>query len=122
MKLIKSIGWGVAVLLAGSLVTACASYYRVVEPQSGRTYYTQDVEQDRSGAVKFKDAGSGAVVTIQNSEVKEVSGKEFDAGLAAEKTKPATAPSSGQSDKSATSADKSATSADKNAAPAEESK
>jgi len=139
MKLIKEMGWGVMALCAGLLVTACASYYRVVEPQSGRAYYTQDVKQERGGAVKFKDAGSGAVVTIQNSEVKEISGKDFDAGLAAAKTKPAPAPTAPAAPAAAAPAapapedtakteatpdqsNKSAAPADKGAVPAEESK
>jgi len=70
------------------LTAGCSSYYRVTDPGSGKTYYTNEVEDaGRAGAVKFKDAKSGSKVTLQSSDVKEISEEEFDAGL-----KPATPP------------------------------
>jgi hypothetical protein len=81
-----------SVMLSGVLATACATYYKVTEPQSGRVYYTQEVNHERGGGASFTDAGSGAQVTIQNSEVKEISKDEFDAGRFAVKPPPAAAP------------------------------
>ena len=78
----------VVTLSTGLLVSACATYYKVKDPQSGSIYYTQKVKRE-GGAVMFKDARSGAEVTIQNSEILEISGKEFDAG----RTTPTSAPS-----------------------------
>jgi hypothetical protein len=34
--------------------------------------------------VKIKDVKTGSVVTLQSSEVKEISSEEFEAGIAAE--------------------------------------
>ena len=79
---------------AAMLVSGCASYYQVREPVGGATYYTNDIQEiEKSGVIKFKDAKSGAMVTIQNSVVKEISSDEFDAGLKAqEQAKPAPEP------------------------------
>ena len=74
------------------VVTGCASYYRVTDPQSGSVYYTEKVNTEKGGAVKLQDARSGSMVTLQNSEVKEISKKEYKAGLAAPASKEAPAP------------------------------
>jgi uncharacterized protein YceK len=71
-----------ALLGAGLCVlSGCSSYYRVTDPGSGRTYYTKKVDHDLGSAVKFKDAKTESQVTLQSSEVKEISGSEFDAGV-----------------------------------------
>jgi len=62
-------------------MVGCGSYYVVKDPASGRTYYTTDIDTLKSGAVKLQDEKSGAEVTLQNSEVREVSSKEYKAGL-----------------------------------------
>ena len=80
----------VVLLSAGFLLTACATYYKVTDPSSGNIYYTEKVKREGSAA-QFKDARSGAEVTIQNSEVLEISGKQFDAGLKTPVTKAAPA-------------------------------
>jgi pyruvate dehydrogenase E2 component (dihydrolipoamide acetyltransferase) len=65
----------------------------VTDPQSGKEYYTDNVDKVKmSGAVKLKDARTGSEVTIQNSEVKEISKDEYKAGLAAPVSKPTPAP------------------------------
>lgn len=73
----------VAVLLLFLMAVGCGSYYIVKDPASGRTYYTTDVKQDRGGAVVLRDEKSGATVTLQSSEVKEVPKKEWEQGLKA---------------------------------------
>ncbi len=66
------------------LLSGCfGSYYMVRDPASGTQYYTTDVDKAlTTGAVKFKDAKSGSVVTLQSSEVKEISKDEFTKGSA----------------------------------------
>ena len=67
------------------LASGCPNYYLVTDPASGKSYYTNDIDEaGRAGAVKFKDEKSGSVVTLQSSEVKEISSKEFEAALKAE--------------------------------------
>jgi hypothetical protein len=70
----------VMMLFAAFLVTSCGSYYKIADPTSGNLYYTEKVKREGSAAM-FKDARSGAEVTIQNSEVKEISKKDYEAGL-----------------------------------------
>ena len=72
-----------AVLGLTATIAGCSHYYRVTDPASGRSYYTTEVENaGRGGAVKFKDHKSGTKVTLQSSEVKEISEDEFEAGVA----------------------------------------
>lgn len=62
------------------IVAGCTTYYRVTDPASGKEYYTTDVdEKGKSGAVKIKDDKSGSTVTLQSSEVKEISEDEYKA-------------------------------------------
>ena len=60
-------------------LVGCSSYYKVVDPGSGNVYYTTKVKKEAGGAVKLKDAKTGADVTIQNSEVTKVKKDEFKA-------------------------------------------
>lgn len=94
MKKSVRFGWIAASLCAGLLVGGCSStYYKVTDPHSGTAYYTEKVDTlVGTGAVKVKDARTGSVVTLQSSEVKEISEKEFKAGLAAPASPPAPAP------------------------------
>ena len=64
------------------LTVGCSSYYRITDPASGKTYYSKKVDgAGRAGAIKFKDERAGGQVTLQSSEVKEISADEFQAGL-----------------------------------------
>jgi uncharacterized protein YceK len=61
-------------LLAMVLATAgCTTYYRVTDPASGRMYYTDEIKRNQQGTVQFRDAKSGADVTLPTSEVLEIS-------------------------------------------------
>ena len=69
-------------LLAIVLVTAgCTTYYRVTDPSSGKSFYTTDVKRSGS-AVMFKDAKSGSDVTLQASEVREITSDDFNKNTA----------------------------------------
>jgi len=65
-------------VLAGLSLAGCASYYQVTDPSTGKTYYSEEVERD-DGAVTFVDANTGAEVTLQNTEVKEINKETFRA-------------------------------------------
>ena len=73
-------------LFACTVMTAgCTTYYRVTDPASGKSYYTTEIkEAGRAGAVKIKDVKTESTVTLQSSEVKEISEEEYKAGLAAQ--------------------------------------
>ncbi len=85
----------IAGLCIGLLIGGCATYYKVTNPETGKVYFTQDVDTISGGAVKLKDARNGDIVTIQNSEVKEISEHEYIEGLTVPAATPApsTAPS-----------------------------
>jgi hypothetical protein len=94
MKKSVKFGWIAVSLCAGLLVGGCSStYYKVTDPHSGTAYYTEKVDTlVGTGAVKVKDARTGSVVTLQSSEVKEISEKEYKTGIAAPASPPTTAP------------------------------
>jgi hypothetical protein len=76
------IAGGCALLLAG-----CSSYYMVRDPTTGTTYYTSDVDTPGgAGTVRFRDDRTKRDVTLQNSEVREISREEYDRGLATPST------------------------------------
>jgi hypothetical protein len=85
-----------ALVLLGIAIGGCESYYKVTEPASGKDFYTQDVSRTLGGgAVEFKDAKTGAMTTLQNSQVLEIDKKAYEAGLSAAKAPtPAAAPAS----------------------------
>ena len=92
MKRSMRYGWIVVGLCAGLLVIGCASYYRVTDAQTGKEFYTQKIDTLAGGAVKVMDARTGSIVTLQNSQVKENSEKDYKAGLAAPVSKPTPTP------------------------------
>ena len=72
-----------AAALGLALVTiGCTSYYVITEPKTGKVYYTTEWETARGGTTRFVDAKSGAIVTIQESEIREVDQKEFQQNTA----------------------------------------
>ena len=70
------------ILGLAAMAMGCASYYAVTDPKTGKQYYTTEWETARGGTTRFTDAKTGAIVTIQESEVREVSEKEFQANTA----------------------------------------
>jgi hypothetical protein len=100
MKQIVSSGW-LVVLACGALACGSTKYYQVKDPATGTTYYSEKVDKESGGAVKLTDAKTGASVTIQNSEVTEVSEQTYKQGLAAAAA-PAAAPATAPADAPAT--------------------
>jgi hypothetical protein len=78
--------YSVAAILV--LASGCTHYYRVSDPAGTRLYYTTDVDRTDAGAIKIKDQKSGAEVTLQSSEVKEISRDEYEAALKGQSAKP----------------------------------
>jgi hypothetical protein len=64
------------------LIAGCGSYYKIKDPNSSSIYYTTKIDKERRGSVEFKDAVTGSKVTLQNSEITEVSKEEFKANTA----------------------------------------
>ena len=81
------IALGILCVMAGLLAGCGGGYYRVNDPAGTKEYYTSDIDQTKTGAITFKDEKSGSVVTLQSSEVKEISEDEFKAAVKPEETK-----------------------------------
>ncbi len=69
------------VVIAGAvLVAGCASYYKVTDPSSGRTFYTEKIDRPKGQTtIMFKDAKTGAEITLPSSEVLEIPSNEYKA-------------------------------------------
>ena len=72
-------------------IAGCGGYYMVKDPASGTVYYTTKIKDEKGGAIKFEDKKTETSVTLQNSEVKKISKKEFKSALE-EKEAPETKP------------------------------
>jgi hypothetical protein len=59
----------------------CTSYYRITDQSTRRTYFATGYDRTSSGAVQFYDEKSRADVTLQSSEIVEISRDEFNSGL-----------------------------------------
>ena len=70
-----------AAALLTVVVSGCSSRYQVTDPASDKTYYTKDIDRERQGTVRFKDARTGADVTLTSSEVKKISRSDYDAAV-----------------------------------------
>ena len=70
--------------LAG--IAGCGGYYMVKDPNTGNIYYTDSIDKEKGGAIKFKDAKTDTSVKIQNSEIKKISKKEYKSALEAKET------------------------------------
>jgi len=80
MRFIKSAqSWGCLLILLSA--AGCTTYYRVTDQSSRKAYYTTDIDRTDSGAVQFYDVKSRAKVTLQSSEIIEISRDAFDSGL-----------------------------------------
>jgi hypothetical protein len=70
---------GTAALLL--FIAGCTTYYRINDQTSGRIYYTTDYDRSDSGAIVFEDAKNRSKITLQSSEVREISKADFEAGV-----------------------------------------
>ena len=60
-------------------IAGCGGYYKITDPVSSKVYYTDDVKKTKGGAIEFKDAKTGSKITLQSSEVLDISKEEFKA-------------------------------------------
>ncbi len=58
----------------------CATYYKVTDPSTGKDYYTKTLER-KGGGIIFKDVKTQTTVTLQSSEVLEISKDAFKANM-----------------------------------------
>ena len=76
-----TIPFGILCGMAGLLGGCGGDYYRVNDPAGDKLYYTTDIDRTKTGVITFKDKKSGSKVSLQSSEVKQISKEEFEAGV-----------------------------------------
>ena len=76
-RMFTRLGIALVILFAAG----CSSYYRINDQASGRIYYTTDYDRSDSGSVVFEDARTRSTVTLQSSEIREISRSEYESGL-----------------------------------------
>jgi hypothetical protein len=59
-------------------LAGCTNYYRILDQSTRRTYYATDFDRTYSGAVRFYDEKSLSEVTLQSSEIIEISKSTFE--------------------------------------------
>jgi len=71
------------VVAACAAMISCVSfsgYYKVTDTVNGTEYYTKRVKSLRGGAIRFKDASTGATVRLEKHSVENIEKDEFSAG------------------------------------------
>jgi len=68
-------------LLMLLFAAGCTTYYRVTDQSTRRAYFTTGIDRTDSGAVRFYDEKSRASVTLQSSEIVEISKEAFNSGI-----------------------------------------
>jgi hypothetical protein len=68
-------------LLMLLFAAGCTTYYRVTDQSTRRAYYTTGIDRTDSGGVRFYDEKSRASVTLQSSEIVEISKETFNSGI-----------------------------------------
>jgi hypothetical protein len=68
------------VLTVPLVLSGCTTYYMVKDPASGSQYYTTKVKKSHN-AVLFTDAKSSAEVTLQSSQVLEITKDQYQAAV-----------------------------------------
>ncbi len=64
------------------LLSGCGkTYWKVNDPYTNKIYYSEGLDKLPSGAVVFTDAQTGNTVSIQNSEVKQITEDDFKAAV-----------------------------------------
>ena len=74
-----------AIVLAAiplGLVACGSTYYIVKDAESGREYYTTNLKHS-GDAITFKDGKTRSTVTLQNSEVTEITKDQYGASTGA---------------------------------------
>ena len=68
------------VLALGLLLLSfgCARYYKVIDVETKKVYYTKKVEKLDSGSVTFVNAATGSGATLRAADVTSIEQEEFE--------------------------------------------
>lgn len=67
-----------AALIALAAAGGCARHYRIVDPATGRIFYSEHIDESRDGSVHFRDVRTFQEVTLQNAHVDRIPVDEFE--------------------------------------------
>jgi hypothetical protein len=82
-RLLASLTCAVPLLTAGCAmphILGLGSYYAVTDQATGRVYYTDNVSREPRGAIEFRDPASGALISLAEASVREISEAEYRQG------------------------------------------
>jgi hypothetical protein len=68
------------VVLFTVFLAACAHYFKVTDPDNGKVFYTEDIDR-KGSAVEFKDAQTGGMVTLQNSQIWQIDKQAYETAV-----------------------------------------
>lgn len=72
------------VLLSAVFLVGCKRYYRITDRETGDQYYTEHInkkDREYSGVVNFVDGATGAVITLDDYELKKIGLQAFRRGV-----------------------------------------
>jgi hypothetical protein len=64
-----------------AFVAGCTSYHKVTDLNTGKVYYTKDLERKGSGSVQLKDGRTGATVVLPYSEAQKIKEDDYKRGI-----------------------------------------
>jgi hypothetical protein len=74
----QAVATGCLALLLAAGGAGCASYYKVSDPTTGKVYYTDGYFKPASMGATFKDGRTGNEVTLQNSDIEQITKEEYE--------------------------------------------
>ncbi len=75
----------VMIVLLLMVVAGCTSYHKVTDLNTGKVYYSTDVDQKSSGLVQLRDGRTGNTVVLPSSEVQKITKEEYKRGIYSDK-------------------------------------
>lgn len=67
----------IAAVVSLTLLAACGGhYYQVTDTNSGKAYYTCDIDKD-DGHVRFTDKATGDKVNLNSAEIREITREQY---------------------------------------------
>jgi len=69
------------ILIICFFAVGCTKYYKVTDPASDKTYYTNKIKKKGSGAINIEDERTGNKVTLQSSEIEKITKNQFNSGV-----------------------------------------
>lgn len=71
----------VSVALLAGILSGCTTYYEIKDPASSATYYTTKIKKEKSGTIMFTDEKTKGEITLQSSNIMEISSDAYDAAV-----------------------------------------